>query len=607
MRFSLEKLKSFIRTNLWVVLLDIIAFGLSYLLTLYIRLYVNGIFQYGAYYVDYFWQFIPFYIIGAVIVFAMFRLYGAIWEHAGIQDLNRIILANLVTAVLHAVISIVVIRAIPASERMASRMPTSYYIIGATIQLLLTALIRFANRFYQEEKRRFAHKSAVNVMLVGTGETERIVRRQIEEDPESAVRIVCIFSYRDYEKGLLLNGIPVVGDLDDLQEDLARYQVQRVILADSILPFPVREKIRSACQAAQIEMQDFSGYSRYDMVGLPFRKLMECVNGQVTVLQDGMTTRYENGEQALMTVVDKLEVKSVSVRDNCLFVELYSVKARPLVVFFITNRPDVALVAEKYGVDRIWVDLETLGKEERQRNLNTVKSKHSIADIKAIKPLLTRAEMLVRVNPWHTGSQQEIDEVIKAGADMIMLPYWKTPGEVKSFLHAVNGRCKTTLLLETKEAVECVDEVLRMGGFDEIHIGLNDLHLSYGMSFMFEPLADGTVEMLCNKFKKVGIPYGFGGIAKLGDGMLPAERIIMEHYRLGSTRAILSRSFCDVGKIESIEEIDRIFRENMEKLREYELSMANTTQEEYIRNKAEIDKKVDEIANRIRQARSNGM
>ena len=49
--------------------------------------------------------------------------------------------------------------------------------------------------------------------------------------------------------------------------------------------------------------------------------------------------------------------------------------------FYITNRPDVALVAEKYGVDRIWVDLETRGKEERQHNLNTVKSRHSISDI----------------------------------------------------------------------------------------------------------------------------------------------------------------------------------------------------------------------------------
>lgn len=54
----------------------------------------------------------------------------------------------------------------------------------------------------------------------------------------------------------------------------------------------------------------------------------------------------------------------------------------PLKLMYITNRVDVALVAEKYGVDRIWVDLETLGKEERQKNMNTVKSNHCIDDIK---------------------------------------------------------------------------------------------------------------------------------------------------------------------------------------------------------------------------------
>ena len=81
----------------------------------------------------------------------------------------------------------------------------------------------------------------------------------------------------------------------------------------------------------------------------------------------------------------------------------------------------------------------------------------------------------------------------------------------------------------------------------------------------------------------------------------------MEHYRLGSTRAILSRSFCDVSKIDNIEEIETIFRENMEKLREYELSMANATQEEFVRNKMEIAKIVNEIAERITFARSNGL
>ena len=133
-------------------------------------------------------------------------------------------------------------------------------------------------------------------------------------------------------------------------------------------------------------------------------------------------------------------------------------KVMALTLFYITNKPEVALVAEKYGVDRIWVDLETLGKEERQKNINSVKSHHTVNDIKIIKPLLTNSEMLVRVNSWYKGSPEEIGAVIEAGADIIMLPFWKSAEEVNNFLSTVNHRTKTTLLLETKEAVECVDE-----------------------------------------------------------------------------------------------------------------------------------------------------
>ena len=605
--FILNKIRNFLHFNAWILVLDILAFSLSYLLGLYIRFYSSGTLHLGQQYIDAYWHFIPFCTSASVLVFFAFRLYGGMWQFAGLRDFNRIVITNIITVVLHVGISMLVITLLPDYEGFSLRMPISYYVIGSIIQLFMTCITRFLNRFIFEEKRRLSRKVAVNVMLVGTGETARIVRRQLEDDEESATNIVCIFSYKDSEIGSLVNGIPVVGDLKQLNDYFIKYQIKRVILADSIMPMSVRDKIRRGCQEDNIELQDFSGFLRYDNIGLSFQRLMACLDGSVTVLKDGKPTNYENGEQALMSVTGKREVKSVSVRENTLFVELVSHKVEPLILFYITNRPDVALVAEKYGVDRIWVDLETRGKEERQRNLNSVKSKHSISDIAQIKPLLSRAEMMVRVNSWYDGSKQEIDAVIAAGADIIMLPYWKTAAEVKAFVGAVRGRCKTSLLLETREAVECVDEVLKLKGIDEIHIGLNDLHLSYGMSFMFEPLSNGTVEMLCNKFRKVGIPYGFGGIAKLGDGVLPAERVIMEHYRLGSTRAILSRSFCDCAKISNIEEIDTVFRENMGKLREYELSMADVTSEEFARNKVEVEKAVNEIAERITLARSNGL
>lgn len=266
-----------------------------------------------------------------------------------------------------------------------------------------------------------------------------------------------------------------------------------------------------------------------------------------------------------------------------------------LKLMYIPNNVEVARIAQKYGVDRIWVDLETLGKNERQGHIDSVKSYHSISDIKRIVPILDKSEMLVRVNPINENSEEEINQVIDAGADIIMLPMWKSKNEVISFLKYVNGKTKTVLLLETKEAVECLDDVLNMGGFDEIHIGLNDLHLSYGQVFMFQLLTDGTIENLCNKIKKYNIPYGFGGIAKLGTGDLPAENVIQEHYRLGSTRAILSRSFCNVDNFNSIEDIDNVFFENIEKLRKYEESLKNNTTNDYLANEILVKKMVEKI------------
>ncbi|MDD6564756.1 MAG: aldolase/citrate lyase family protein [Clostridiales bacterium] len=247
-----------------------------------------------------------------------------------------------------------------------------------------------------------------------------------------------------------------------------------------------------------------------------------------------------------------------------------------LKLMYITNRPEIAQIAETAGVDRIFVDLEYIGKFDRQGGMDTVQSHHTLDDIKRVSSAITDAELLVRVNPIHdatdeyVSSEEEIFAAIGNGANIIMLPFFKTVDEVNRFLKAVNGRAKTMLLLETPEAVEVVDDLVRIEGIDFVHIGLNDLSLGYGMKFMFELLTDGMVERLCTKFREHNIPYGFGGIAALGKGMVPAEMIIKEHYRLGSTCAILSRSFCNVDKINDMEVIVSTFVNGVREIRELE-------------------------------------
>lgn len=247
-----------------------------------------------------------------------------------------------------------------------------------------------------------------------------------------------------------------------------------------------------------------------------------------------------------------------------------------LKLMYITNDPAVALIAEQAGVDRIFVDMEYIGKADRQGGMDTVQSHHTVRDVVTIRDAVKTAEVLVRVNPIHeaaeahSSSKDEIDAVIAAGADILMLPYFKTAAEVGEFIRLVDGRAKTMALLETPEAVEVVDDILALRGLDEIFIGLNDLSLGYKKKFMFELLADGTVERLCRKFREAGIPYGFGGVAAPGTGVLPAERIIREHYRLGSQCVILSRSFCNTSKGYDLGKVKDVFENGVTAIRKVE-------------------------------------
>ncbi len=244
---------------------------------------------------------------------------------------------------------------------------------------------------------------------------------------------------------------------------------------------------------------------------------------------------------------------------------------------YITNRPEIAAIAQGAGVDRICVDMEYIGKAQRQIGMNTALNRHSFGDVASIRRVIDRSELLVRVNPIHDAqedgypaSEEEIDRVIAAGADIVMLPYYKTEAEASRFLEAVNERAKTMLLLETAEAAEMIDSPGVTDTADEVHFGLNDLSLSYHERFLFEPMSDGTVEKICEKLRRRGKTYGIGGIASPGRGLVPAEIVLREHYRLGSTGAILSRSFCNIQTIGDLSAVEELFSRAMRGLRALE-------------------------------------
>lgn len=276
----------------------------------------------------------------------------------------------------------------------------------------------------------------------------------------------------------------------------------------------------------------------------------------------------------------------------------------PITLMYITNDPKIAAIAQEAGVDRVWVDLEYKGKEDRQAGMNTVKSNHTVADVRMLRPMLTSSALQVRVNPLDGDSEKEINEVIAAGADYVMLPMFKTREDVERFISLVGGRAKTILLLETAEAAENLESYVDVEGIDEIHIGLNDLHLSYKKDFMFELLTDGTVQRLAKILREHNVKFGFGGIARIGYGMLPAEMILTEHCAIGSQMAILSRSFCNANLADDPESIREDFIVGVRRIREKEAEINNYSETDFAENYEKMIPIVAEIASKIRAKRA---
>lgn len=216
-----------------------------------------------------------------------------------------------------------------------------------------------------------------------------------------------------------------------------------------------------------------------------------------------------------------------------------------MIYMFITNEPDMAEYAWESGVHRIFVDMEWMGKYERQGFLDTHMALSTSDDVAAIRKRLPDAEIMTRINPVHSESHMEIDASIEAGTDVIMLPMFTTSDEVERVIRLIDGRVRLCLLLETPQALARIDDILEYSaGIDEIHLGLNDLHLGMGLDFMFELLSGGMVEYAARKILQHDIRFGFGGVARVGrKDAVPARLILGEHVRLQSEMVILSRAF----------------------------------------------------------------
>jgi hypothetical protein len=217
----------------------------------------------------------------------------------------------------------------------------------------------------------------------------------------------------------------------------------------------------------------------------------------------------------------------------------------PLVLTLWTDDPGLARRADAAGVDRIGVDLERLGKRERQGGRGTWISGHRLESLDRVAGSLERAQPFARIDPPYDGTAAQVSEVIAHGARVVMLPMVADRDEAEAFARAVGGRARVVLLVERQEAVDGIQELAAVEGVDEIHLGLNDLALSLGMATRWEVLAGDLASDVGAAVRERGRTFGLGGIGSPGmdDLPVPSDLVYAELARTGATATLLSRSF----------------------------------------------------------------
>ncbi len=262
-KFSLPKIEHWHKIAALMIIYDIIAVNLSYLMALWFRFDCSWS-AISADFLERYFRFIPISTVLCVGVFLVMRLYNSIWRFASYVELIRSVGATAINTVAHLAIMSLVF----------GRMPVTYYIFGFAFHFIMTVGIRFSYRLRQLMRKRFrpeyVYSSFRQVMLIGAGAAGQMILRDINSSHDNNLRICCIIDDNSNKWGRYIDGVPVVGGRDEILSAAKKYAVEQILVAVPSASREDKRDILNICKETGCKLKSLPGMS-------------QVVTGQVSV------------------------------------------------------------------------------------------------------------------------------------------------------------------------------------------------------------------------------------------------------------------------------------------------------------------------------------
>ncbi len=203
------------------------------------------------YLAGYLWS-MPYWVAVTVVVFYGCRLYHSIWRLASVAEFQMILTAY----------GLLIAGYAGGAIFMGLHMPGSYFLIGYILSFCMTTGIRFSYRlirFYLSRLEMDRAGKLDRVMVIGAGQAGQTLIKELINSKYTDVKVCCIIDDNPNKKGRVLEGIPIVGNRYDINDMVAKYNINRIIYAIPATTGKNRKDILNLCKDTGCRMQTVPG------------------------------------------------------------------------------------------------------------------------------------------------------------------------------------------------------------------------------------------------------------------------------------------------------------------------------------------------------------
>ncbi len=205
---------------------------------------------------------LPILICIKTLIFGYFGLFSGLWRYIGISDIWRIIKVHIL-AMLCFVFVIIVFYPITG-------FPRSIFILDCVLSFCLVTGIRFATRLFREKYRPVPGNTRKKAIIVGAGDAGVLVLRDVRSNVKANIEIVGFIDDDPGKKNLHIQGVPILGNQQDIPAVVNQFGVDEVIIS---IPSAKGETIRSIiakCEILSVKIRIVPG-------------LQKILNGEIEV------------------------------------------------------------------------------------------------------------------------------------------------------------------------------------------------------------------------------------------------------------------------------------------------------------------------------------